>query len=139
MSITISIYKVSVPAIIAVFCTILLETINVLFVGHLNNTAMVAGVGLGNIFVNMFCQAVILGMNNTICIFVSQSVGAGNMRNCGIILNRGRITIFFVFIPTAILLCFVENILLLLNMDAESAHYSQLYCYWMIPACFFYS
>jgi Na+-driven multidrug efflux pump len=46
---------VSVPVIISAFCTLLIEFLNVIFAGHMGNNAKVAGVGLGNVFVNMLC------------------------------------------------------------------------------------
>ena len=49
------------------------------------------------------------------------------------------IAVIIVFIPTAILLCFVENLLLLIKLDPDSAHYAQIYCYGMIPAMLFHS
>ncbi len=37
-----------------------------IFVGHLNDPEKLAGVGLGNMFVNVVCQSVIIGLNGGI-------------------------------------------------------------------------
>ena len=65
---------------IAVFCSILIETLNLIFVGHMGNNSMIAGVGLGNLFINMLCQAAIIGTNHAVATFVSQAYGARNMK-----------------------------------------------------------
>jgi Na+-driven multidrug efflux pump len=41
------------------------------FVGHLNDPAKLAGVGLGNITINMFGMSIIIGMNSAVETFVS--------------------------------------------------------------------
>jgi Na+-driven multidrug efflux pump len=48
------IIKVAIPVIITQVFALLMEIINVGFVGHLANPAKVAGVGLGNMYVNIF-------------------------------------------------------------------------------------
>jgi Na+-driven multidrug efflux pump len=45
------------------------------FVGHLGDPAMVAGVGLGEGYVNIACLAVIIGLNNTLQIYIPQWFG----------------------------------------------------------------
>ena len=55
------------------------EVINVLFAGHLQDPAKVAGVGLGNAFINLLAQTLILGMNSALPTCVSQAFGAKNM------------------------------------------------------------
>jgi Na+-driven multidrug efflux pump len=47
--------------------------------GHLGDPSIVAAVGLGNMYINVFYLAVILGLNNTISTFVSQAYGQGNL------------------------------------------------------------
>ena len=41
------------------------------FIGHLNDPAKIAGAGLGNMYVNIFCQSIILGLNGAIATLVS--------------------------------------------------------------------
>ena len=53
--------QISVPALIANTTHFLAETINTRYVGHMGDTAMMAGVGLGNMFVNIICMATLQG------------------------------------------------------------------------------
>jgi len=43
-----------------------MEIVNMYFIGHLNDPAKVAGVGLGNMYVNIVCQSIIIGLNGGI-------------------------------------------------------------------------
>ena len=49
------IISISVPSMVSLFVTILVEVINVSFVGRRGDAYMVAGVGMGNVFVNVLC------------------------------------------------------------------------------------
>ena len=57
-------------------CSLLVELINIIYLGHTNDTNKIAGVGLGNMYVNITCQAVILGLNGAISTLASQAYGA---------------------------------------------------------------
>ena len=62
---------VAVPAIIAMTFSLLVQIINLSLIGHLNDASIVAGVGLGNLYVNMFSQSLYTGLNGAIATFVS--------------------------------------------------------------------
>ena len=47
--------KVSIPAMITQAFAFFMEIVNMYFVGHLNEPEKVAGVGLGNMYVNIIC------------------------------------------------------------------------------------
>ena len=79
--------KVSLPAMVNQCFAFFLELVNMYFVGHLNDPAMVAGVGLGNMYVNIMCQSIIIGLNGAIGTLVAQAYGQKNLRKCGIYLN----------------------------------------------------
>lgn len=93
-----TILNIAVPTIMALLLNLFVEIINMAFVGHLGDTAKVAGVGLGNMYINIFCLSVINGINGALATLVSQAFGSGNMRQCGIFLNRGRIVAMITFI-----------------------------------------
>jgi Na+-driven multidrug efflux pump len=65
-----NVLRISVPAVIALVSAFLVGTINVSFIGHLGNPAMVAGVGFGEGYINIMCVAVILGLNNALSFFI---------------------------------------------------------------------
>ena len=68
-------FLIAVPAVVANVSWIMIEVINLMFMGHLGNTAIMAGVGIGNIFINIFGWVILLGMNTTLVTLVSQSIG----------------------------------------------------------------
>jgi len=68
---SINIIKVAVPTILAQIFALLVVAINTAFVGHAGDTAKLAGVGLGTLYVNIFCQSIILGLNGAVATLVS--------------------------------------------------------------------
>lgn len=65
------IVKLMVPIILTSFFAILSEQINLLFIGNLDATVILAGVGLGNMVINIFAFSFIWGMNSALETFVS--------------------------------------------------------------------
>jgi len=63
--------SVALPSAVSYVSSILVEVINVAFVGHLGDPALVAGVGLGNMYLNTTALAVMIGLNNGLSTFVS--------------------------------------------------------------------
>ena len=61
-----NIAAIAVPVIIGQFFSLFVELINVAYIGHLNDPAKVAGVGLGNMYVNIFCLSIVFGLNGAI-------------------------------------------------------------------------
>lgn len=109
---SLSVLRIVGPSIIGqVFC-ILMETINTVFIGHLGDTAKMAGVGLGNMYVNIFSQSIFLGLNGAVATLVSQSYGSGNLRSCGVFLNKGWFITLVAFIPVFFILMQCERFLL---------------------------
>ena len=45
---------VAIPAIISLAFSLLVQLINIALIGHLGDAALVAAVGLGNLYLNMF-------------------------------------------------------------------------------------
>lgn len=72
---------------------------------------MIAGVGMGNVIMNMLGMAVAFGMNGALETFVSQSFGQGNLELCGVYLNRGRVVMTMFFLPVAIIMTQVETLM----------------------------
>lgn len=69
------ILRIAIPAIITLFSAFYVELINVSFVGHLGDPAKVAGIGLGNMYMNVSFLGVVFGLNSALATFVSQSYG----------------------------------------------------------------
>ena len=133
------IIKVAVPTILGQVFALLVVAINTGFIGHLGDSAKLAGVGLGLLYINIFCQSIILGLNGAVATLVSQSYGAGNIRKCGIYLNRGRVVAILAFIPIIVILLLCEEFMLAIGMDPQASHYAAVYVDTLIPAMFFHS
>ena len=111
--------------------------LNLVFAGHLGDPVFVAAAGLGNMYANITCLLVIYGLNSAIATLCSQAYGSGNMRKCGIYLNKGRVSILIFFIPMFGVMFLCESFLLLLRMDPETARQAQIYTYGIVVALFF--
>jgi hypothetical protein len=46
--------------------SVLQDLVNMIFIGRSSDSAKIAGIGLGNMYVNICCQAVIIGLNGGI-------------------------------------------------------------------------
>ena len=115
----------------------MIDVINNRFAGHLGTESLMAGVGIGNIYMNILFVSTIWGLNGAISTLVSQAYGAGNLKLCGVYLNRGRITVAIFFIPLSILLFLSEYTFLLLGFDHEASHYAGKFCKGMTVSLFF--
>jgi len=65
---------------------------------------MMAGVGMGNMFINMIGLTPAWGLHSALETLVSQDYGAENYELCGIHLNRSRIVLFVMYIPISLIL-----------------------------------
>ena len=74
-----------------------------IFVGRLDDINAIAGVGLAIIFVNGTTTSVLLGLNGAVAVLVAVSFGRGDIEDCEIILQRGRILSFIASLPLTIL------------------------------------
>ena len=110
---------------------------NTIFAGSLDNATKLAGVGLGNAILNMFCLAICMGMNGALDTLVSQAFGYGNLVLCGVYLNRARLIGTLTFIPLAVLLLCSEPILIKLGQDPLTCHYAQKFITTSLPGFFF--
>ena len=59
------------PAILNNLVRMLMLVVNIIFIGYLNNPALVAGVGLGNMTINIFGLAIIMGFNTVLDTLIS--------------------------------------------------------------------
>ena len=116
--------KVALPASVTMVFSMLMDLVNMIFIGHLNDSAKVAGVGLGNMYVNIVCQSLIIGLNGAISTLASQAYGAENYHKVGIYLNRGRFISLVSFIPMALVIMNCEWVLIFLRQDPLASSYA---------------
>ena len=67
----IKVLKLVIPAVFGNIMTMVMETINLVFVGHMNDSRMIAAIGLGNTMINMSFISIICGMNGALNTLVS--------------------------------------------------------------------
>ena len=115
----------------------LIPVSNMIFAGMLNDSILLAGVGLATTAINIFLFVPIWGMNGTVETLVSQAFGANNIHLCGVYVNRGRLINLVMFVPLAILLCFSESILVQFGQDAQVSVYASKYIMLCLPGTFF--
>lgn len=116
--------KIGVPSTVTMISSFLIQSINVSFAGHLGEESIMAGVGMANMYVNIFCMSLMMGLNGTLNTFVSQAYGFGDYWMCGVYLNRGRIVMTLLYIPLFVLFLFTEKTFNLLGFDPQASYYS---------------
>ena len=89
----------------------MVQLLNVLYVGQVSST-LLAGVGLGNMLLNVLVFALTMGLNGTVETFVSWSYGSGDKSVCGWHLNRARVVVTTILIPIIVLFLFIDKILI---------------------------
>ena len=94
----------AVPVTVTMVVFLMMEIISVAFNGHMEEPEMLAGSGLGSMYCTILCIALTIGLNSALTTLVSQTFGTGNLRLCGVYLNRARVVATLVFIPLTILL-----------------------------------
>ena len=65
------ILRIGVPAFIGALCFAAIESINLIFVGTLNDASIVAGLGVGRVFINIFGMITLSGFNTALLTLVS--------------------------------------------------------------------
>ena len=73
------IVKLTVPSSLTMVMGQITGIMNLAFVGHLNKPELVAGVGMGNMTVNLCALSLIYGFNSALDTLVSQAAGAKNI------------------------------------------------------------
>ena len=70
-----TIFEIAIPAIIQCIFLMFQYLISISIGGYLGDKYIIAAIGIGNMYVNVFITAVITGLNLTLTTFVSQSYG----------------------------------------------------------------
>ena len=105
----------AIPTTLCMIVMMFQEMVNLIFLGHLNQPELLAGVGTGNMTQNMLGLSVIIGFNGALETLVSQAYGSGNLKLCGVYLNRGRFILIAAFIPVILILQRTEQILVFIG------------------------
>lgn len=111
--------------------------VNLHFNGHLGDEPTMAGVGMANMFMNLLFMSLMNGLNASLNTFVSQTKGYGDLRMCGVYLNRARIALTMMAVPLFIVLMMTKEIFGLIGFDPVASSYSQTYVNYMVLGLFF--
>jgi len=65
------IYKIAVPTILKGLFEKSQEMINLIFLGHLDNKALIGGVGMGQAVIHLMGFSIILGLNSALDTLIS--------------------------------------------------------------------
>ena len=105
----------------------------------MNDPTKLAGIGLGNMLLNLFGNGILIGVNTALETLVSQAYGRQNLRECGLYLHRSMFIVCCLFIPIAIALGFSKEMLVLVGINEEAAIQAQTYLTYMLPSVLFNS
>lgn len=118
-----TVIKQAIPSSLCFVIGMLQENINMIFLGHLNQPALIAGIGIGNMFMNMIGLSIVTGLNGALETLISQAYGVGDLKQCGVYLNRGRFVMIAFFVPVIFVLCKTDVILTMVGQDPKvSSH-----------------
>ena len=107
--------KLAVPCTVCLLMGIMQENVDFYFIGHLQDPAIVAGLGIANMLINVSGQSMAMGMNGALDTLASSAYGSGNMVLCGVYLNRSRLVIHIFSVPLLVMLSNTEFIMVCLG------------------------
>ena len=112
------------------------EAVPVVFIGKLNDVQMLAGIGLGNMVVNLLPFALMIGVNTALETLVSQAFGRKNLRDCGLYLHRASFVITVLFLVLIPILFNTENALVAMGMDPMASKHTQIFIKYAAPGLY---
>jgi Na+-driven multidrug efflux pump len=71
----VEVIKAGIPTILSLIFFQMIGLLNVWFIGQLGNVALLGGVGMGTMLLNVFCFALAFGLNGSIETFVARDYG----------------------------------------------------------------
>jgi MATE family multidrug resistance protein len=128
----------AVPATMGLMFIFIAETINIIFVGRLNDATVISAIGIGTLYVNAMGYVIGLGLIGAIDTLCSQSYGAKQYKLTGIYVNVGRIvSLAFFFVIVLPCIFFSDTVMLAIGQSQEVADLASSFSYSMIPSLFF--
>ena len=100
-------YKIlcfAIPSSVGSVLNLAQQTINLAWIGSLNDPMALAAMGLGNMLTNIIILVPTLSLNNGLETLVAQARGQANERLCGIWLQRGRLLVLCAFVPFSLIM-----------------------------------
>ena len=110
--------KLAIPSIFTNFIGFLTNLIAVIFAGRFDYSISVAVMGLAGTSTRICMMSILVGINAAQETLTSQAFGAGNLRLCGVYLNRGSLILSLLFILLAMIPAFfAEEIFLAIKLN----------------------
>jgi Na+-driven multidrug efflux pump len=106
--------KRATPMIATMILFQMVQLLNIFYVGQ-KSSDYLAGVGLGNMLLNVIVFAVTMGLNGTLETFVAWSFGNGNYKMCGIYINRARMVVSLFLMLAILLFIWIDKVLISLG------------------------
>ncbi|XXG83820.1 hypothetical protein AAC387_Pa10g1489 [Persea americana] len=125
------------PLVAVSFLQFCLQTISVMFVGHLGELSL-SSASMATSFAGVTGFSFLLGMGSALDTLCGQSYGAKQYHMLGIHMQRAMCVLLLVSIPLAVIWAYTGQILLVLGQDPEISAAAGLYARWMIPCIFAY-
>uniref|UniRef100_A0ACD6AMS1 Uncharacterized protein n=2 Tax=Avena sativa TaxID=4498 RepID=A0ACD6AMS1_AVESA len=115
----------------------LVQTISVMFLGHLGELPL-AGASIAGSFASVTGFSLLNGLASALDTFYGQAFGARQYHLVCIYKQRAMLILTLISVPLAVLWFYAGSILLLLGQDEDIAMEAGTYARWMIPALFAY-
>lgn len=119
--------------------TSLIQTISVMFVGHVGSELALSGASIASSFAIVTGFSLLLGSGNALDTFCGQSYGAKQYNMLGIHLQRAMFVLVLLSIPLATIWAHAGQILLFLGQDQHISAEAGLYVRYLIPGIFAYA
>lgn len=103
------------------------------FAGHLQDKSIVAGIGLGNMTINLFLVSILESFNQAIETLATQAYGSGNLYLCGLYLNRARLIVLLVLIPALSVLLNMKYVYMMFGQEPIVVNNMQNYIIAYLP------
>lgn len=111
----------SFPVVISYLLNSTTGFIIMYFAGHLSSKVddptVFAGISMANMFANVSCFSLLIGMTSSVETLASQHNGAKNYREVGLVLQRSIFILSLMLIPIAVMWLYTEDIFLALGTD----------------------
>eukprot|EP01032_Pedospumella_encystans_P014245 gene14245-16375_t len=126
--------KQSAPVVMSFFLGLLGSFINLLFAGRFvpttgDRSIVFAGISLANMFANVSCLSLLIGMSSAVETLGSQHNGAGNYKKVGLVLQRSFLVLFAMTLPMLVLWYFVYDIYEYIGVEHDVCEVIKNYIY----------
>eukprot|EP00250_Pteridium_aquilinum_P021820 c25236_g2_i1 orf=50-1498(+) len=128
----------AVPMILINLLQFSVQTMSVMFVGHISELALSSS-SLATSITNVTGFSLLNGMASALDTLCGQAYGAKQYRLLGLYLQRALIVLYASSIPLAIAWANMDYILLALGQDASISKQAGEYTVWLIPTLFAYA